>query len=268
MSYYMGIDIGTGTSKGVVIKGTHLEANYTLPSGINYKTAAEKLAAELLEKTGLAMTDIRYKAATGYGAGSVAYADENISDIRCCAKGIFNLFPEVRTVIDIEGQTTQVIRLGKNGQIANFVTSEKCASGSGRFLEIISNVLQIPLEDIGPRSLKSKNPVAFTTACAVFGESEAVSRVAEGVPAEDILAGVHRAMADKIATMIERVGIEERCALCGGGALNVGLVKALEDVLKLSLLVPEQPHLVTALGAALFAKEAGERADIKTGGKK
>ena len=260
MPYYMGIDIGTGTSKGVIIKDARIAADYQIPSGINYKTAAEKLASGLLEKAGLAMDDIRCKVATGYGAGSAAYADKSISDIRCCAKGIFNLFPEVRTVIDIEGQTTQVIRLGKNGQIANFVTSEKCASGSGRFLEIISNVLQIPLEDIGPLSLKSKSPVAFTTACAVFGESEAVSRVAEGVPAWDILAGVHKAMADKINTMIERIGIEERGAVCGGGALNTGLVKALEDVLKVKLMVPLQPQLVTALGAALFAKETGERA--------
>jgi predicted CoA-substrate-specific enzyme activase len=260
MPYYMGIDIGTGAAKGVILQDARQEAFYTLTSGINYKIAAEKLAKELLKKAGLAVKEIRYTVATGYGAGSVAYADESISDIRCCVKGIFNLFPEVRTVIDIEGQTTQVIRLGKNGQIANFVTGEKCASGSGRFLEIISNVLQIPLAEIGPRSLKSKNPVAFTTACAVFGESEAVSRVAEGVPADDILAGVHQSMAEKINTMIERVGIEERCAVCGGGALNIGLVKALEDILKVKLLVPEQPHLVTALGAALFAEKAGEKA--------
>jgi (R)-2-hydroxyacyl-CoA dehydratese activating ATPase len=263
MMYYSGIDIGTGASKGVIIQDARVAADYQIPSGINYKVAAEKLTGELLKKAGISKHDIKYTVATGYGAGSVASADESISDIRCCVKGIFNLFPDVRTVIDIEGQTTQVFRLGKNGQIANFVTGEKCASGSGRFLDIISNVLQIPLTDIGPRSLKSKNPVAFTTACAVFGESEAVSRVAEGVPAEDILAGVHRSMAEKINTMIERVGIEERCAVCGGGALNVGLVKALEDALKVKLIVPPQPHLVTALGAALFAKEAAEKAGGK-----
>ncbi len=256
MPYYMGIDIGTGTSKGVIIRDASLEAYHSLPSGINYKAAADKLAAALLEKAGITMDDIRYTVSTGYGAGSVGYSRQNANDIRCCARGVYNLCPDARTVIDIEGQTTQVLRLGPQGQIANFVTSEKCASGSGRFLDIIANVLQIPLEEIGPRSLKSRNPVTFTTACAVFGESEAVSRVAEGVPAEDILAGVHRAMADKIATMMERVGIEERCAFCGGGGLNIGLVKALEAVLKVRLLVPPQPHLVTALGAALLAGEA------------
>jgi (R)-2-hydroxyacyl-CoA dehydratese activating ATPase len=260
MTYYVGIDMGTGTAKGVIVQDARISADYQLTSGINYKIAAGKLAEELLKSAGISKDDIKYTVATGYGAGSVAGANEIISDIRCCVKGIFNLFPDVRTVIDIEGQTTQVVRLGKNGQIANFVTSEKCASGSGRFIEIISNVLQIPLADIGPRSLKSKNPVSFTTACAVFGESEVVSRVAEGESADDILAGVHQAMADKINTMIERVGIEERVAVCGGGALNIGLVKALEDVLKVTLIVPEQPQLVTALGAALFAKEAGEKA--------
>jgi (R)-2-hydroxyacyl-CoA dehydratese activating ATPase len=261
MPSYMGIDIGTSTSKGVIVRDTVVEACHCLPSGINYATTATNLASELLKKTELSMNDICYKIATGYGAGSVAYSDIIINDILCCAKGIFNLFPDVRTVIDIEGQTTQVIRLGKNGQIANFVTSEKCASGSGRFLEIISNVLQIPLDDIGPLSLQSRNPVIFTTACAVFGESEAVSRVAEGVPAKDILAGVHRAMADKIYIMIERVGIEEYCAICGGGGLNIGLIQAIEEVLKLKLMVPAQPHLVTALGAALFAKEVGTKVD-------
>jgi predicted CoA-substrate-specific enzyme activase len=257
MPYFMGIDIGTGTSKGIIIGDAGVVAHHCLPSGINYATAASRLGDELLSKAGISRASIRYKVATGYGAGNVADADESISEMRCCARGIYRQFPEVRTVIDVEGQTTQVIRLGKNGQISNFVTSEKCASGSGRFLDIISNVLQIPLDDIGPLSLKSRNPVSFTTACAVFGESEAVSRVAEGVAVEDILAGVHRAMADKICTMIERVGMEERCAICGGGGRNIGLVKALEAALKLNLLVPEQPHLVTALGAALFAREAG-----------
>jgi predicted CoA-substrate-specific enzyme activase len=259
MPYYMGIDIGTGTSKGVIIDGNSTAAYHWFPTGLNYKSAAEKMAAELLKKAGIAAKDIKHTVATGYGAGNVDYSNENVVDIRCCARGIYYQFPEARTIIDIEGQTTQVIRLGKNGQIANFLTSEKCAGGSGRFLEIISNVLQIPLTDIGPRSLEAKNPVTFTTACAVFGESEVVSRVAEDIAAEDILAGVHQAMAEKINTMIERIGIEESCVICGGGALNTGLVKALEKVLELNILIPENPQLVTALGAALFAKELGER---------
>jgi len=259
MSYFMGIDIGSGTSKGVVIKDHEQCASCSLSSGINYRTAANKLREELLRTAGISLAEVKYIVATGQGDINVDYANESIVDLRCCAKGVSNLFPEARTVIDIEGQTTQVLRLGDHGQLTDFVTSEKCASGSGRFIDIISNVLQIPLSEIGPLSLKSHNPVTFTSACAVFGESEAVSRVAEGTPAEDILAGVHQAMSAKIKTMIERVGLENACVLCGGGGLNIGLVKTLESSLQLTLLVPPQPHMVTALGAAWLAQEASEK---------
>jgi predicted CoA-substrate-specific enzyme activase len=261
MPYYLGIDIGTGNSKGVIMKDTEVAADFRIPSGINYKVAAEKVVAFLLEKAHISREDIKYMVSTGYGAANVTGANETIADIRCCAKGIHYLLPRARTIIDIEGQITQVIQLGNNGQIANFVTSEKCASGSGRFVEILSNVLQVPLEEIGALSLKSKKPVVFTTACAVFGESEAVSRVAEGAAAADILAGVHKAMAEKIATMLERTGIEESAAVCGGGALNIGLVKALETALKIQPVITDRPDLVTALGAALFAVEAGIKKD-------
>ena len=249
----MGIDIGTGSSKGVLLKGAAIIADGRAPSGVNYKAAAEKVISSLLEKAGVFIADVKYTVATGYGAASVPGAQESVADIRCCAKGVYYLLPNARTIIDIEGQTTQVIRLGNNWQIANFATSEKCASGSGRFIEILSNVLQVPIEDIGALSMKSKRPVTFTTACAVFGESEAVSRVAEGFSAADILAGVHKAMAEKIATMIERTGMEESVAVCGGGALNSGLVKALENALKVSLVTIDKPDMVTALGAALIA---------------
>jgi (R)-2-hydroxyacyl-CoA dehydratese activating ATPase len=258
MAYFMGIDIGSGNSKGIVIKDNELFAGCLVPSGINYRDAAEKLRNELLKTAGIQWADIKYVVATGQGDASVSYSNECIVDMRCCARGVFRHFPEARTVIDIEGQTTQVMRLENKGRITNFTTSEKCASGSGRFIEIISNVLQIPLEDIGPLSLKSKHPVTFTTACAVFGESEAVSRVAEGVPPEDILAGMHRAMAFKIKTMVEKVGLEQSCSICGGGALNSGLVEAVESTLQLSLLVSPQPQMVTALGAALLAQEKFE----------
>jgi (R)-2-hydroxyacyl-CoA dehydratese activating ATPase len=255
MNYYLGIDIGSVNSKGVVLNETGMLAAFILPSGINYAQASEKLLAELLDRSGLDRQQIRFTVATGQGAASVDYSNQSMIDMRCCARGILHLFPTARTVIDIEGQSTLVMRLGSTGQIAGFLSSEKCASGSGYFLEMISNVLQVPLTEIGPLSLKSHNPVTFTTACAVFGESEAVSRIAEGVSAEDIAAGVHKAMAEKIGAMVERLGLEEPCAICGGGALDSGLVKTLEDVIKVKLLVPESPRLITAMGAALFARE-------------
>ena len=256
MSYFMGIDIGSGTSKGVITRDGELLAYHLLPSGVNYRIAAEKLREELLAKAGLSLQDMTCTIATGQGSGNVSFSNQQVTDIRCCARGINSIFPSARTVIDVQGQSTQVIRLSESGQVANFVISEKCASGSGRFLDIIANVLQIELEDIGPLSLKSDNPVVFTTACAVFGESEAVSRVSEGIPREDILAGVHKALAEKISALVNRVGLEEKCAVSGGGGLNTGLIKRVEEKLGVQLLVPPRPQFVTALGAAIMAEEA------------
>jgi len=255
MDWFMGIDIGSGTSKGVIIKDGKPVAYHLLPSEANYRTVAQKLSEELLAKVGLSPQDITYTIATGYGAGSVPFSNQQVADIRCCAKGISSLFPSVRTVIDVQEMSSQVIRLDEEGQVTNFVVSEKCAAGSGRFLKIIANVLRIDLNDIGPLSLKSKNPITFTTGCAVFGESEAISRVSEGISKEDILAGVHKALANKISTLIDRVGLAEQCAISGGGGLNVGLIKSVEEKLGVQLLVPPQPQLITALGAAIMAQK-------------
>ena len=148
--------------------------------------------------------------------------------------------------------------MSESGQVTNFAVSEKCATGSGYFLEVMSNVLQVELKDIGLLSLKSKNPVVFTTSCAVFGESEAISRVAEGIAKEDILAGVHRALADKISALVSRVGMEEDCAISSGGGLDAGLIMSIEEKLGVKLLVPPDPQTVTALGAAIMAEEMEE----------
>ncbi len=266
MSYFMGIDIGSGTSKGVITRDGELLAYHLLSSGVNYRMAAQRLREGLLAKASLSPEDIACTVATGQGSGSVPFSSQQVTDIRCCARGINGAFPPVRTVIDVQGQSTQVIRLSEIGQVANFVISEKCASGSGRFLDIIANVLQIELEDIGPLSLKSDNPVVFTTGCAVFGESEAVSRVSEGIPREDILAGVHRALAEKISALVNRVGLEEQCAISGGGGLNTGLIKRVEEKLGVQLLVPPQPQFVTALGAAILAEEVARTEELSEAG--
>ena len=255
MAWFMGIDIGSGTSKGVITEDGKLMAYHLLPSGANYRAAAQKLREELLAKAGLSPEDITNTIATGCGAGSVPFSSQQVTDIRCCARGISSIFPLARTVIDVQGMSSQVIRLNEAGQVTNFVVSEKCAAGSGRFLAIIANVLRIDLKDIGPLSLKSKNPVTFTTSCAVFGESEAISRVTEGISKEDILAGVHKALANKLSALVDRVGLEKECAISGGGGLDIGLIKSLEEKLGLKLLVPPQPQLTTALGAAIMAEE-------------
>jgi predicted CoA-substrate-specific enzyme activase len=248
----MGIDIGSETSKGVIIRDGELAVYHMLTSGVNYRTTTQKLREELLAKAGLLSDDIAFTVTTGHGSGIVTFSNQHVADMLCCARGINRVFPQVRTVIDVQGQSSQVIRLDDKGQVIDFAISEMCAGGSGHFLKVIANVLQIELKDIGPLSLKSKNPVTFTTGCAVFGESEAISRVAEGISKEDILGGVHKALAARISALAGKVGLEEPCAISGGGGLNIGLIKRLEE-LGVQLLVPPQPQLINALGAAIIA---------------
>jgi predicted CoA-substrate-specific enzyme activase len=254
MSLYMGIDIGSRTSKAVLIRDGAVVASSIMATGTNHQLAAEAVRRELLLRSGVSSQDAVFVVATGNAAG-VGFSDEAVSDIVCCARGINHVFPNVRTVIDVQAQSSRVIRLSGKGHIVNFVVSEKCAAGCGFFLEIIASVLRLDISEIGPLSLKSEKPVTFSTSCAVFGETEAISRVAEGATSGNILAGVHNGMAEKMSSLVNRVGIEEPCAVSGGGALDIGLIKSLEATLSVRLLVPQQPQLVTALGAALVAAE-------------
>jgi predicted CoA-substrate-specific enzyme activase len=255
MVYVAGIDIGSAFSKAVVMAEDKIISYQVMPSGGDYRLVAEQVAEAALAKAKLSLKDLAYTVATGYGAANVSFSSQVTSDISCQGRGIFYLFPSARTVIDIGGQFTRVFRVDERGRSTAFLQSEKCAAGSGRFLQIIARVLQIGLEDIGELSLKSKNRVDFNTGCAVFAESEAVSRIAEGASKEDILAGLHRTLAAKIQTMVERLGLEPDCAVVGGGAKDIGLVKSIEERLGCRLLVPEEPQIVAALGAALIAEE-------------
>jgi len=200
------------------------------------------------------MADIAFTRATGYGSGAVDFADETATDIACHAVGVHRLFPQARTVIDIGAQFSKAIRVDSAGRITNFVLNEKCAGGSGRFLQVIARMLHMTLEEIGEVSLGSKSPVEFTTGCAVFAESEAVSRIAEGALPADILAGVHKAIASKIANLVTRVGLVPTCAVTGGGAKDRGLVRTLEAELGSEIVVPEEPQITAALGATLLAR--------------
>jgi predicted CoA-substrate-specific enzyme activase len=255
MVYVAGIDIGSAFSKAVVMAEGKIISYQVMPSGGDYRLAAEQVAEEALSKAKLSLKDLAYTVATGYGASNVSFSHQVTADISCQGRGIFYLFPSVRTVIDIGGQFTKVFKVDERGRSTAFLLSEKCAAGSGRFLQIIARVLQIGLEDIGELSLKSENRVDFNTGCAVFAESEVVSRIAEGAAKEDILAGLHRTLAAKIQTMVERLGIEPDCAVVGGGAKDIGLVKSIEEKMACKLLVPEEPQIVAALGAALIAEE-------------
>ena len=253
MSWFIGIDIGSAYSKGVITEDFELVVSHVIISGANYRTSAESIRTELIKQVNLTKDDIANTVATGSGADNVYFASQKASDIVCTARGINSVFPQARTVIDVASQSTKVIRLNGEGKVANFTVSEKCAGGSGRFIEVIANVLRIDLSDFGPLSARSTTPITFGTGCAVFGESEAITRISEGIPKEDIAAGVNKALASKISSLVKKLKLEEPCAICGGGALNIALVKTVENELNTTLLVPPHPQIITALGAAIIA---------------
>jgi len=261
MVFALGIDIGSAGSKGIVLSEKGVLSSLECPSGGDFKVTADKVKEELLGQAGVSFNHISRTVATGFGSKSVAFADEIKPDIICHGKGVYALLPSVRTVIDVGDLYTKVFRIDGNGNVHNFLLSGKCAGGSGRILQVIAKVLQIKVEEIGALSLKSKKRVEFNTGCAVFAESEAISRLSQEVKKEDLLAGIHRALAAQIESLVERMGIEREVAVVGGGARDVGLIKAFEETRGHDLLVPQNPHMTAALGAAIIAIEGLKRRD-------
>ncbi len=252
---FAGVDIGSVFTKAVILKEKKIVAFEIVTSGGNYKKAAEKTMSQVLSRPSIPFDNITGIVTTGVGAASAPFSSRQVSDISCQAKGVNYLFPQARTVIDIGGQSSKVIKITPEGNVVDFIISEKCAAGSGRFLQIIARILGIKIEDIGPLSLKSKQPVEFSTSCAVFAESETISRIAEGANKEDILAGIHKAIAAKVVTLVNRIGLEPECVLTGGGAEDIGLVHRVSEALGIKVLVPEHPRITAALGAACIAAE-------------
>ncbi len=255
MVYVAGVDIGSAYSKAVIVADNRQLSYHIIPSGGNYEMAASSVLDAALAKANLLISDTACTIATGYGADSVATANEVAPEISCQARGVSYLFPSVRTIIDIGGQFSRVLRVNERGRAVKYELSEKCAGGSGRFLQVIARILHVDLEEIGPLSLNSRKRLGFSTGCAVFAESEAISRIAEGAAKEDLLAAVHHAMATKVQNLVERTGLEPDCALIGGGAKDIGLIRSIEENLGIRLLVPEEPQIVAAFGAALLAGE-------------
>jgi predicted CoA-substrate-specific enzyme activase len=252
MSWFLGVDIGSAYSKGVMTRDFELVASHTVISGANYRTSARAIRSRLIGELNLTNSDIVNTVATGHGADNLDFADQKASDVVCTARGINRIFPQARTVIDLGSQSTRVIRLNGEGIITNFTVSEKCAAGSGRFVEVIANILRVDLAGFGTLAARSRSPIVFGTGCAVFGESEAITRISEGIPKEDIAAGVNKALADKISSLVKKIKLEEPCAICGGGALNTSFVKTVEDELSTSILLPPNPQIIAALGAAII----------------
>jgi predicted CoA-substrate-specific enzyme activase len=254
-AYYLGIDIGAASSKAVVIDGRKMiVGEAVIPSGTNYATTASSVKGEALSQAGLQPSAISASAATGIG-GRNAGADSYHGVIICDARGVNLTFPGARTIIDIGGQGSQVITMDGEGRVINFNVSEICATGSARLLQVVARILQIGIDEIGPLSLKSSKPSSFSTSCTVFLETEVITRISQGDSPEDILAGIHHSIADKISGMSRGVKLEKDFAIIGGGALDSGLVRAIDEKMDVEALVPENPRLMAALGAAIIAME-------------
>ncbi len=252
--YFAGVDVGSVSVKAALISRRNLLVSEVAASGGNYRETTRKVIDAALARAGIAFDRLSGIYVTGLGAGSTPFSARQVSDISCSAMGSHVLFPSARTVIDIGGQFTKVARITPQGRVADFLMSEKCATGSGRFLQIIARILQVKLEDIGPLSMQSDKPVEFSTNCAVFAESETVSRIAEGAQPQDILAGVHRAMASKVSMLVKRLKMEPDVVLTGGGGEDAGLVQAIGNALGIEIFVPREPRITAAFGAACLAE--------------
>jgi len=224
------------------------------PTGPEHRQLANQVMQQALEQASLQIDDISYIVATGYGRLNVPFADRQITELSCHARGVSILFPNTRTAIDIGGQDAKCMRID-NGRLVNFVMNDKCAAGTGRFLEVTAAALDIKLEDMGDTSLKATKKIQISNLCTIFAQQEVVALISRGEKLENIVAGLHDALASRVAALARRLGIEPDLVLTGGVAKNTGMVKAMKESLGCELFVPEEPLLTGALGAAILAKE-------------
>ena len=258
MDYFAGVDIGSTMTK-VVIVGQEVIASVVRVTRPEQRRLAYFTVNEALRKANLSFEELTYVVATGYGRINVPFADRQLTEISCHARGVASLVPEARTIIDIGGQDCKGIKVA-GGKVVGFVMNDKCAAGTGRFLELTASTLGVRVEDIGELALTSRNPVEISSTCTVFAQQEVVSKLAEGVALNDILAGLHQAIASRILSLVNRLGIEPEVVVTGGGAKNIGLVRALERKLGFPIALPPDPLLSGALGAALLGRDLVERA--------
>ena len=255
MGLIAGLDIGSAFSKAVVLDNGDLVSHGVRATEGDFAQVARSLLDDVLEKRGLTPDDLDLIGASGLGASFVPYPHRKIADISCHSRGAHYFLPSVRTLVEIGNQVSRVIKVSPKGMVADSATGDKCAAGSGRILQIVAKVLKIDLKDMGKISAQAARPAKFTTGCAVFLETETISRVAEGTPKADIIAGLHQTLATRISVMAHRLKVEADCVFVGGGALDAGLAKVVEKELREPLFVPEEPLLSGAIGAALVAAE-------------
>ncbi len=250
-----GVDAGSAATKAVIVENHKAIAHAIVPTGANGRNASVNALEKALVNAKLTRGDLKNIVSTGYGRRNVGFAENAVTEITAHAKGAKALFSSAMTIIDIGGQDSKVISLDEEGRINNFVMNDKCAAGTGRFLEVMARTLEVSLEDLGALSLSAGKPAKISSMCTVFAESEVVSLIAQGEKREAIIAGLHEAISKRIAGMVKQVGLRREVVFTGGVAKNVGMKASLERVLGLNINIPAEPQIIGAFGAALIAEE-------------
>jgi len=260
--YFAGVDVGSATTKAIVVdEGGGTTGHSLFPSGANLAAAAQKALNTAIDGAGISRDQISAVISTGYGRENVEGITKTVTEITCHARGVSTANSAARLVIDIGGQDSKAIALGAGGSVQNFAMNDKCAAGTGRFIEVMAGVLGVELSQIGKVALTADAPARISSTCTVFAESEVVSLLAQGESLPRILAGICNSIAERVKSMATRVGIHPEVVMTGGVALNIGVVKSMERVIGLAVSVPDEPQMTGALGAALIAREL--RADAK-----
>ena len=253
---FAGIDVGSLSTETVILNGAGEELGCSIiDTGASSVDAASESLKEAAVQAGIDRDQIKGMVATGYGRVSIPFADRKVTEITCHAIGAFHLFPDTGTVIDIGGQDSKVIRVGDGGKVLDFTMNDKCAAGTGRFLEVMADKLQVSLHEMGARSLEAGGSVNISSVCTVFAESEVVSLVAQNHPKNEIIRGLHRSVVNRVWSMIKSLGVHGAVTMSGGVAKNRGVVALLEEKLGQPIHVYREPQIVGALGAALIARK-------------
>lgn len=251
--YVLGIDIGSASSKVVILSDTRAIVATAVASGGAGTTGPDRVLDEVFGKSGLEWADVSRTIATGYGRIGFKNANNQISEITCHALGVHHLVPSVQTIIDIGGQDVKAMSIAKDGMVSKFAMNDKCAAGTGRFLEVMARVLETDISKLGDLAGQADSIVDVSNTCTVFAESEVISRLASGVKASNVAAGIHKSVARRVAGLAVRVGVKPTVVLTGGVAQNQGIVDALSDELKQPITVSPNCQITGALGAALIA---------------
>jgi len=253
--YTLGIDIGSAATKAAIIQnGKHIVAMEKIGAGTG-SSASVKLLDTILRTADLELEDMAYIVATGYGRNRYELANKQISELTCHAKGVAFLLEGVHTIIDIGGQDAKTIQLNDNGQMLNFAMNEKCAAGTGRFLEVMATILETSVDKLQEFDKLSSKEITISSTCTVFAESEVISQLSNGESREDIVRAIHKSVAKRASGLAKRVGIRDNVAMTGGVAQNAGIIRAMKEELKTNIIIPPHPQMVGAIGAAICAWE-------------